>query len=427
MFRLQSASLKMGAGGRTVVDAVCGLPFDAPSIDSRELGAHLNKALKSSQHFTRPLTESDIGEKDLATLALVAEDVARAVSSGLGSSVRSSRMLFQSAGLQQGGGGDPQNLAAWVITASPNGNWFFNTRVLHGIWSALLKWSGDLQVEHVSYDGGQHPCEILSETWLILEDLRRDIEDALALLAANGGTNQDFDATVLCPDSLMSVGQTCLDFYIATATAFLFDGNNRDTDPYAGIEQSKVFLIADFDNNRLLLEISGTVMFGTSLHWKGGHPAPITFGATYFPSNEHLQINRLTVDSLGDNQRVVTMQIGNAACAAGEAYLTEAFGTYDKIPKSLLDAFCLDIDAKIWYERDRNGWVPSLVERDAFPNLDIHRKRADGSLETINQSTARTRTLGFMFLSGLLKLKYDVEDRQQELQDDLSNSYCALQ
>ncbi len=426
MFRIVNIPSHDFGAGSTVVEGVCAVPFDAPAPTAIAIRDAVSQQLARGGYFERALNAVDIDAGDLAMRALIAEELeAAGLSLSAGTRRKSianpSLRAIEGTGVPEASLGGVHTMATITVTASPWGNWFFDMRAIAGIWAALSHWSNQLDVEFVSFEGNIHPCAVLSETWHQLEAVRQDLLTMLQLLAGNGGVAQDFDATNVCPDSLMTPGQTCLDFYIATATATIMAGDNRGTDPYANIHQSKVFVLDDFDNNTVNIFVNGSTVL-IPFSWRLSAPHVFTIG---FPANPWAQIKSLEIEIPDENTREVTISIANAFCATWEYYLLGMFP--GGVPESTRKAGCPTIDAKIRYARDGLGWHPVHVIRDAFPNLDIFRKMPDGSMALLNQSNARTRVGGWIFLLGINRLIYDIEQQQNELMGEMTSSNCGLQ
>ena len=363
---------------------------------------------------------------DLATAALFAHEVDDSSRDGV-ELRRTSRMLIARDGIEAVEPADASSvttLSTWRIIGSPSGEWFYNMRVFAGLWASLVAWDNRFSVELVTYNGGLPPCAMLSETWHELESVKQDLLDIMAKLSAGEGTGADYDQVNVCPDSLMSPGQSCLDFYIAAALAGPLDGNNRSTDPGANITQSKVFVVDDFNNGRVFIYVAGTAAF-YPLAWRGG--LPMSVGMSYFPPQPNIQIRSVEIDAPSRDVRTVTIKIGNALCATWEQWLADKFP--GDAPSSAVRAGCPDIDAKVSYERDAFGWRPSRIVRDAFPNLDIFRMQPDRSLKLLHHSAARWERgpFGGLFLVGIFRLIYNIQQEQDKLMNDLTSAGCALQ
>lgn len=409
MFKLVAPfELEPEASG-TQATALCALPFDADSSAIALLKNALPRVLRSHRYFTVQDTSSLQEGEDLLTRALFAEELQLA-----GANAR--RHVHRPSDSEQPRltsilGDDVQNLAAMVITASPWSNsWFFDMRQIGALWASLLTWNGDFEVLLVTYEGGPHPCTVASEAWFVLDELERNLRDLADALSGMSLPGEDFDATRVCPDSLMFVGQNCLDFYISAATAGGFlAGDNRESNPYATLAQSKVWVLDDFNNNRVSIFLSGsTVAYPISItSWPH-----VTVGVGYFPPDSAGQVRRLQVDSLDANTRTIELKVSNGVCPAAENWVASRF-PIGQIPASIMRAVCPEIDAKIWYVRDGANWRVSHVERDAFPTLDIVRKMPDGSLQIVN--SARNRAGGVLWLMGIWKMIYDVQEEKNQL------------
>lgn len=409
MFKLVAPFEVVLEGTGTRATALCALPFDADSSVVERLKHALPQVLRSHQYFAVQDTSSLQEGEDLLTRALFAEELHLAGANARRHVHRpsaSNRLLMPSIL-----GDDVQNLAAMVITASPwDHSWFFDMRQIGALWASLLTWDGDFNVLVVTHEGGPHPCTVASEAWFVLDELERNLRDLAETLSGASLPGEDFDETRLCPDSLMFVGQNCLDFYISAATAGGFlAGDNRESNPYATLAQSKVWVLDDFNNNRISIYLSGTTAaFPIGI---GSWPH-VRMGVGYFPPDSAGQIRYLRVDSLDANTRTIELEVRNGACPALENWVTSRF-PLGQVPSSIIRAVCPGIDAKVWYVRDGANWRVSHVERDAFPTLDIVRKMPDGSLQVVN--SARNRNGGFWWLTGLWKMIYDVQEQKNQL------------
>jgi hypothetical protein len=323
-------------------------------------------------------------------------------------------------------GSPPHRLEAVVVTASPyNHDWFFDMRGIGALWASMMAYDGGFEAAVRTYEGGPPPCLIANDVWFALDELERDIDAAIASLEGTQGGDVSIDASVLCPDSLMAIGANCIDFYIPAATVMgVMDGDERGPSPLATIDQSKVFLIDDFDNGKMYIEVAGSTM---------RIPAYVPFvGLTFvqhtFPSTPTSQIQRLQIDSPDDNTRIVTLKVANATCPAWENTVMQRFpnATGEALAR-LLRAGCPTIDAEFRYVRDSQGWTVSNVVRDAFPAVSIFRKASSGQLVHVSQSEPRTNFLGAIWLSGLLKLKYDVQEEKNKQFLLMQEGGCNLQ
>lgn len=409
MFKLVAPfEVVLGVSG-TSATALCALPFDADSSVIGLLKQALPQVLRSRRYYAVQDTSSLEDGEDLLTRALFAEELHLAGTNARRHVHRTgdpSRLQMPSIL-----GDQVQNLAAMVITASPwSHSWFFDMRQIGALWASLLTWNGNFDVTVVTYEGGPHPCTVASEAWFVLDELERNLRDLADAISGASLPGEEFDATRVCPDSLMFIGQNCLDFYISAATAGGFlAGDNRGSNPYATLAQSKVWLLDDFNNNRVTIYLSGSTVAYPIVVGSWPH---VTAGVRYFPADYAGQVRYLRVDSLNANTRTVELKVSNGVCPAAENWVLSRFPG-GQVPASIMKAVCPEIDAKIWYVRDGANWSVSHVERDAFPTLDIVRKMPDGSLQVIN--SARNRAGGVLWLMGIWKMIYDVQAEKDQL------------
>ena len=298
----------------TLATALCAVPFDSDSSASELIRRALPQVLRAHRYFVVQDSAPLQAGEDRLTRALFAEEehLTRA---------RERRHMHRpgaSNGLtvHDTFSDDIQNLARMVITASPwDNSWFFDTRQIGALWASLLKWNGDFEVIVVTYEGGPHPCAVASDAWLVLDELEQNLRELAGAIEGMSLPGEDFDATRLCPDSLMFIGQNCLDFYISAATAGGFlAGDNRGSNPYATLAQSKVWVLDDFNNNKITIFLSGSsTSFPIGIAW----PWPrVVYGT--FPADSAGQVRYLRVDSLDANTRTIELKVANGTCPAAE-------------------------------------------------------------------------------------------------------------
>lgn len=381
-------------GGQAAARAICAVPFHAAdSVVAPELGEALRSIVLRGK-FREVASSDGAGDgRDDLTRALFGEAEQQA-----GVALRREVHRLGARGGTEGetsahlldpGDGSIHPLATVTITATPwEPNWFIDMRQISAVWASLLRFqNGTIGVDVVTYEGGPAACTTASDAWFVLDELERDLQELIAALQSSVPPGQEFDEQTLCPDSLMTVGMTCLDFYIAQATALGFMmGDNRGSNPYADLNQSKAFVLEDFNNNRVTLLITGsTCLYPRVL--VGGYPLVLP-GFVRFGADSSGQVNVFRVDSLDANTRRVTFSITNGVCPHSRTFLYSYFppGT---VPSWANDMACPPIDAEIIYVRDGSRWKVDQVSRDGFPNLDIHRKMPDGTIQRIHHSPNR--------------------------------------
>lgn len=315
----------------------------------------------------------------------------------------------------------PHQLSTITITASPiNHNWFFDFRNIIGIWYGTHS-------PNLSFDGtivwfaGPSPCQTASDDWLMLDQLERKIDDMIAALSGVDESAAAFAAQYQCPDSLMAPGQNCLDFYIQAETALLglLEGDSRTLPmPYASLAHSKVFVIDDFNNDRVKILVAGSTINIPWITWPSGSDRPSVFTKQHsFPALPSQMIERLDIDMSDPNIRILRISISNAVCPWVQMGLYIA--GYPSA-SALLDGACLNIDAEVKYERYLDHWRVTNITRDAFPSLDVFYKDANGTLNLIDRTTEKHWT----FLTGLLKIKSKIQQAKYEV---LNQQGCDLQ
>jgi len=420
LFAVVSAGRFVTTAGEQAT-AVCAVPLGA-SVDENRLNSFVRAAIRSSNHSRRFVNAADSTHTDLASAALFSTLLQPGQHwhrQALGG-----RQQMRSVDLTASING-PYQLARWVITASPNGQWFFDMRLFAGLWASLIKWTGTLQVEVNSIDGPGVPCALLSDTWHELEAFRQELLSLKEAILSGALDGQNFDEITVCPDSLMDPGQYCLDFFIAAPRVMNLLGDNRNPNAYATIEQSKVFVIPDFGSNAVSIQVSGTHSMWVVPFSFGRSGLPFTVTAIYHPPNSTFQVERLRITAPDSTSRLLSIAVKNALCAEWEAWLSTKIPS--PIAASALKAGCPTIDAEVRFTLTQNGWRPLNVVRDAFPSLSIIRMNNDRTLEIFHHSPEGPASRALLFLFGIDKLIYDVEAKQEELLSDLGSSSCALQ
>lgn len=110
----------------------------------------------------------------------------------------------------------------------------------------------------------------------------------------------------------------------------------------------------------------------------------------------------------------------------GNPQFVNRSGIFQGLWNGFVDAMCPGITFDVTWKNRGGVWIPTQVVRDAFPTLDVITKNAQGILEVVNSSPESKRA-GPMALTGLLKLKYDIQTKKEELLQDLNDSGCNLQ
>lgn len=184
-------------------------------------------------------------------------------------------------------------------------------------------------------------------------------------------------------------------------------------------------MIADFSSNSLRVQVSGTTAawFVPFSFGRGG--LPFTVGATHFPPQPGLQVKELRIEAVDAVTRLVHVSVANALCAQWEDWLRQRLSS--PLPASAVAAGCPTIDATVRYVHSAAGWRPEHVVRDAFPTLSIVRMKADRALEIYHQSPEGPASRALLLLAGIDRLIYDIQQKQDELSNDLAQSSCALQ
>lgn len=320
-----------------------------------------------------------------------------------------------------GGGGDPfaWHLNAVVVYASPlTHDWFFDTREFERLWYGLSARDAEFDAQLTYFIDSEAPCEEASETWIKLEELDRLVDQIIARLETVEATSNGLSLQNACPVDLMAPGQSCLDFFIVAETALLgtLGGNDRPfPQPYADISASKIFVVDDFDNNKVTLQLAGTpVGFSYALP---SLPADWNFVkvAEFAPSL--FMVDRLEVSAPDASTRVLSLSIKNAVCP----YIQWGLQAIEPGMGEVFDMVCLNIDATFTYVRDARGWVPASLDRDAFPTVDVFRMNQDRTLEHLWRSGERHWTA----LTGFYRLK----EKIQAAKDDtpIESGECELQ
>lgn len=316
------------------------------------------------------------------------------------------------------------SIAGLHITAIPGElNWLVDMREISAMWASLLRAQhGEIQTFVITYDGGPSGCAAASDAWFVLDELEDDLEALVSALEGGVQDGEEFDAELMCPDSLMQVGNTCLDFYIAQSTALGFMlGDARGMNPYAGIEQSKVQVVEDFNNNSVKLLIQGSTILLPTLTFSGLYPLMLLSPTSFGSSGGQVQVFR--VDSLNADTRKLTMSISNSVCPAAQNWLLNYFPSSP--PDWAMDMACPPIDAEVYWVRSGAKWVVDSVARDGFPNLDVIEKMSNGLLQVIHHSPSRVG--GAVWLWGALDLLYKVREEKNQLMEEMNGSSCYLQ
>jgi len=250
-----------------------------------------------------------------------------------------------------------------------------------------------------------------------LEAIKQQVQQAINAIASGSAPGANLTATNMCPISLMAVGDTCLDFYIAAPTALgILQGNGRGPDPYAGVNQSKFQFVPKFNENKFHLLVSGTGI-AVNIPLPSGSQWTWTPVSIYVPANPW-QIQQFRIAATSPTRRVVTFKVVNADCGLLTGVLQG-----QNLPASLLGgliaAACPAIDAEVVYEQQGTDWAPTSYIRDSYPTLDVWKKTASGfSLLRNSRESSPGGLLGLQQLMG------KIQNEQNEL---LNDPACQLQ
>lgn len=323
-------------------------------------------------------------------------------------------------------GGTAGAYAAMVVY-----NWghslFFDWRNINAIYSSLLGNYPEAEVQVISWSGIEELCLTLSETWTDLDILEQEVDAAIHALTVSVNLGEDFDTNVLCPDSLMDVGDYCLDSYIASPNVYGVKGwgNGRNSDPYAGINESKVQFIPDFEggNHWLAIGTSPNAWIPAPLIPGNGSQVPPNGGwMVGGPGDSALMVTKYEVLQPSADVRVVELNAQNAICS--DVQFSGQTGPFSGMWNGFVNLACPGISWTATFTKVAGKWIPTQVQRDAFPTLDVIEKTSSG-LVVIDHSPEGN--LGLVLLSGYGAIKYDIQQRKEELLDEFENSMCEMQ
>ena len=262
-------------------------------------------------------------------------------------------------------------------------------------------------------------CIAENDTQVLLNDLKAAVNTAILNVESQTAPGSETLSVAMCPDSLMAIGENCVDVYIAALKppSFFFGtlaiGNGRGSDPYAGIQQSKFQFVPHFDTGKMNLLINGSSISGdvplpswlstTPLHFE------VTVPATPF------QIETFTVSAPTADKRVVVLKIVNADCA-----LLQGMASQQSLPVALVgkmvDLFCPAIDMTLTYSKINGLWPLTYVSRDAYPTLEVIEKTPTGLLKQVHMSPESKNFWGG--LMGLYKFNEQVQREYNLLDQD---------
>jgi len=309
-----------------------------------------------------------------------------------------------------------QPLTTIHVTASFNDVFIDFRSVLRSL-DAFLAFESAISTEIYAPDQNQF-CVAEHETEELLGILDQAISQAIYSIENDSPPGENFVEAQLCPDSLMSVGDTCADFYIAamrpTLPGVVAIGNGRGPMPYADVTQSKFQFVPQFDQNKIHLLVNGSTI-SSSIQLLpsdlGGVPVPISIT---IPNNP-FQVERFEVSAPNATTRVVDLKIVNADCAA----VTSAFSAHlgpGQLISNFVDWLCPAIDATLTYSKVDGRWTPTYQDRDAFPTMDIWRKDSNGQLSTLYHSPEGPAF--WRGLTGLHRIREEIRLEKQRLDED---------
>lgn len=162
--------------------------------------------------------------------------------------------------------------------------------------------------------------------------------------------------------------KTCIDFFIASATAFVLFGDGRTFNPDAPYGASRVQIYLDLDQRLGTYYINKSTAYIPPILGSLWH-APIYPGG-YFESGPYPHSPKaLQVDSIAPGKVKVTVEMYDGFC---------------KYPP--FGGPCAAIDADIIFTKQSNGqWTTSAsdVDRDNYPSIAIYNQQADGSWQEV--------------------------------------------
>ncbi len=155
--------------------------------------------------------------------------------------------------------------------------------------------------------------------------------------------------------------KTCIDMFIAAKTAGPFNGDNRNSDPDAGYEASRVQTYFDLDG------LSGTMYFSSSTSW-------LPFVPTAPPDTAQ---SGAWIWATSDSTRTVQIKAYNGYCQ----YLPGAGSS---------DFVCPAIDAVVKFTKRSGQWIiansANDVLRDPFPTMDVYNEDANHQFQPVFNS-----------------------------------------
>ncbi|MGV3710640.1 MAG: hypothetical protein ACO1Q7_17590 [Gemmatimonas sp.] len=395
--------------------ASCIVPLDAP----KNVDTHLTAALKNTIRVTVSRSVERSSNQSLSALADSALFLPFS-SRGIELKTQPSPKPAASRSARLSTYADPQPMPPWVITGTTmgGGGLIFDTYQFDAMLRTLFRRQPTLMI---AWSGSEPPdCQDESAMEIELLAWKSWVDN---VISGWGGTDpaHAIAKANMCPDSLMSVDEYCLDVYIAANTLLGIpgSGNGRGSDPYARFEQSKFQFIAHFNEEpaRFDLLIGGSVIAG-NVGLPTGHNWVFDFTAPYVPQ---WNIEKMSVTSINDTTKRVDLKVVNGQCAVAQNMALSSGIANLTLPGVFVDVLCPAIDAELTYKKSSgsNVWFPTAIVRDKYPTYDVWKKSSSGMERLYHGEEGLPSGL-----LGLFRVRAEIDRLLQDLNDD---HMCELQ